>query len=753
MPTITPQTAPASSMFPTVPVPGITSTPDTYVDMESQHLRALGLYHISGIAPTAQHSIMVSANSRNTATNSFGNRLWVRGWAFGYMRWAWEHLIGYLFSPMDLVSRSQFGSDHPSGHWSSGSAIGNARTLTGYLDLSHFGFGSVTSTSEGPGGGIVMDGSGQSFTSYNRSMEEANLPSDMLDMFGTGGEYADAGVMSGDSKFVNSKEAFKSIYYLRGPGLGTWSYEHVTESVSTETGDRDAADPSGSIDCSTTVLATHTMTGSDSYGSSTFTFDSAPSGWDDVTVGMGVVIHESDGTFRGVSIIESKTALSFDVKWDFEDGPVSGDVLKFGEVELAVETYTMPTTSEEFRGPRYSNDSGTTLIIGDGGKVSDGSYGFLFGWIGWSGNGYQQHMENWPRESWGGELYALTQADAAIIHLAEQSSSTNYGTNLYPAQIAAKSPLTEIYLAGDPQHSVGEATSGTYDTAALAQSNYGAGVAAESQFCGTHWAAWEMGHKDNSSHPNLIGHAESVRPHLNIFANLTAADTGITTITRDASLVFDLKVAGGVEVDDNFKGENTILVSHNTSFGGVSKRMILRFTKPRLLRPGATIESATLTLNFSSGAGVDDADLLFVPLLDAKVTEDATWNDYDGTNAWDTAGGDYEETDLGSLVSPALNGTGDASYDIRRVVEKALALNPRSEYIDILVRLDDEASNESVTINGYPDNGTTPDSEAPTLSIVFRPADRIVNSAPALGAGNLSITRKRSNRSPSRRRL
>jgi len=751
MPVAVAQTAPASSFFTSVPVPGLADSPDTYVDMESQHLRALGLYHISGTAPTAQHSFIVSANSRNTAVNSYNGRLWVRAWDQGYTRWAWEHMIGVCFAPADLTGQTKFGFNHPSGNWSSGSAIGSTRSTSGYEDLSHFGFGSFDSV-DGPGGGIFMDGASQSYTAYVMSMTEANLPSKMEDMFGTGGEYADGGALTGDSLLLSSKEAYFHIYYLRGPGLGSFTYEHVTESVSNNTGDRDAADPSGSVSCSTTVVETHTVTGSDSYSTQTFTFDTAPAGWDDVTVGMAVAVHESDGTFRGMSIIEAKGSSSFDARWDFGDNPATGDVMSFGSVEIGVETYTMPTTSEDFRGPRFSNTSGVTVIIGYGTLVADGSFGFSIGGIGWSGNGYQKHLDEWPRESWGGELYALVGADAAILHQAEQSSTTNAMVNLYPAQIVDKSPNTEIYLAGDPQHDVGASGSATYSDAIIAQSLYGGGVVHESQFVGDHWAAWEMGHKDNEPHPSMIGHAETVRPHLNIFANLSPAATGVETITRDASLVFDLKVASGAEVDDNFKGEGTILVSYNTSFGGVAKRMILRFNRPRKLRPGATVVSASLTLNFSSGAGVDDADLLFVPLLDGKVTEDATWNDYDGTEAWDTAGGDYENVSEGSLISPALNGTGDAIYNIRRVVEKAIALNPKSDYIDILVRLDDEASNESVTINAYADNGNPPDAEAPSLSLVFHPADRIVNSAPAVNIGSI-YSSKRPKRSPSRRSL
>lgn len=191
-------------------------------------------------------------------------------------------------------------------------------------------------------------------------------------------------------------------------------------------------------------------------------------------------------------------------------------------------------------------------------------------------------------------------------------------------------------------------------------------------------------------------------------------------LRRTAGLVFDVTIESGANADVDTKGDATFEVSHNTT-GPVTKRALLRFNRPSRMRPGRDIESATLTLNFSSGAGVDDANLIFAAIEGEGVSADATWNRKDGSSQWaaSNGGGDYANVSGSTLVSPAKNGSGEVEYDIKDVVQKAISLNPRSRFIDILVRLEDEASNESVTINGFADDGTTPDGQAPTLEITF----------------------------------
>lgn len=763
MTTISPETPIRSTFFDTTRVPGLNETPDTFVDKPSIHMRAMGLYYLNGTVPTQQHNALFCANSRCAGVNSIGGRLWTRIWTHGWARWLWNDLIGCSFTPAEIgTSRRQFCFDDTSTTWSSGSDIGNARTATGFLDLSRFGFGSYTSTSYGPGGGVAMDGSGNAFAQYTRNMVAANLPSDIDDMFGTSGEYADGGAfddLTGDSKFLNSVEATMNIYYLKGPGFGTWRWEHVTDNTGvTGSGTFTPGDPSNTeIDSSNPTIASHSMTASDSIVSKTFTFDTAPAGWDDVVAGMVMLARDSaTSDFVALGVIDSKTSTSFTLKFDLENNPSTGDDLYFGSVEIAQESYTMPTTTDQFRGVRVTNLTSINLILGFGAIRSDGEPGFIIGTHGWSGAGYQEHLDNWPRDSWFGELCALAGIDLVVLHNAEQSSSTDAMIDTFPGQIVAKSPATEIFLAGDAQNGDGDTSANTYATAILGQTNYAGGTVVESQFTGDWWAQAEMGHKDNAAHPNMIGHAESVRPFLNMAASLSANANTVDPITRAAALVLDLRISSDANSGTNYKGVSTIPIAHNT-VGPVTDRLLLRFKRPSRLRAGCDIPSSTLTLNFSSGAGVDDADLIFAAIKGgSRWTEDATWDDYDGSNAWDAAGGDYENVSEGTLVSPAANGTGDVEYDIRRVIEKSLALNPNSKYIDILVRLSDEASIETATINAFADDSSTPDSDAPALTISFFPPDPPVAGGTTIGqfdanAVRLSSVPRNRARSPRRR--
>ncbi len=516
MPTITPEAQTVSSFFGAIPVPGLSETPDSFVDVPSRYARQIGQYYLNAAAPKDAVSIMCTANSRCAGVNSIGNRLWSRVWSHGLDRWLWPELSGVQFSPADSLSRRQFGFDVTTSPTLVGSRISNVRGSG--QDLSHFGFGSYSSTSEGPGGGMMMFGSGNAYPAYVRDMVNANLPSGFDLVFAAGKPFAGTRPISGDSKLVNSSPATMYIYYLKGPGFGTWRWEHVTASASNNAGAYTPEDPvNSSVDSSNPAVLSVTMQAADTIVGNTLTFDIAHVDLPDVQVGMAM--YHTDGTdFGGISIVTDVTGRVVTLKWQFGSNPSTGDTLYFGEVSIGRESYTMPTTASEFRGVRHTSLTGLTFILGHGAEV-DGP-GFIVGTHGWSGHGYDDHLDEWPRDSWFGELCALMGLKQLIMHQAEQSS-TPADMIRFADEVKAASPNTEIYLAGDPQHAVGSTVGDDYDDEIFGQSVYAGGSSYESQFCGDHLAAWEMGHKDNEAHPNMIGHSESYRPHLNIMGNLT----------------------------------------------------------------------------------------------------------------------------------------------------------------------------------------------------------------------------------------
>ena len=511
--TITPEVFPSSTFFDTVRVPGVGQPADTYVDVPSRYLWQMGEYYIDQSAPNSVINIMVTANSRQAAVNDAGDRLWARSLSNGYARWLYPRLNGVSFSGFEILARRGFGIDVPATPWTFGSNVGNARTDSKYYDLAHFGFQGY-SDARGPGGGVAMDTGANAFTQYQRNMVEASLPSGINGLFGSGGPYEGRHPLEGDSLLINSEEAECNIVYMKGPGFGTWRWEHVTADASSEQGSFAPEDPVNiEIDSDTGSVLDHTMTASDSYtsGTKTFAFDSTPVAFADVEVDHAVMA--DDGlNFVCIGVIVSKTADSFTVRWDFETAPTTGDVLHFGPYSIAKETYTMPTTADEYRGVRMTNTTGLNFMLGMS-VIRTNVTGFSIGGAGWSGNGYGNQLDAWPRESWFGELCDILNIKVLIAHLANQGS-TAADMETFMTTTLAESSTTEGYYAGDSQHAQYSSGQTLYDNVVLAQTATAGGIILESQFSGDHWASWEMGHRGNTPHPNMIGHSESIRPHL-----------------------------------------------------------------------------------------------------------------------------------------------------------------------------------------------------------------------------------------------
>lgn len=546
MPQITPESLPSGSTFFTVPDTGLGQDPDTYVDKESRHLKAMGDFYADGTLPDRQINFMTTANSRNVGVNNLGGRAFSRAWSSGYERFFWSGLVGAGFTACDTTGRTVFGFSNASGVARSGSRVASPRdTVAGFRDLSRFGFGSVSAElHRGPGGGIAMDGPSNEFAIYQRNMDEDSLPSAMLDLFGSGGMYELNHTLQGDSQLLNSHEARIGIYYLKGPEFGTWEWEHRTSGSSTVLGTRNSEDPEGSVDSSTTTVMSHTFASEDSYNSTTRVmtfFQIAVAFSTDVEVGHAVHIRRA-GNFSAIGIISQKTANSLTLQLDIDEDPQTGDILYFGPVELSKVTYIAPTTSAEYRGPLHRNISGTNLILGHDAIRSDGAVGFISSKHGWSGNGYRRHLENWPRESWFGELCSLAGVNAVLVHKAHQYSTEAYGVDNFPDEIVAVSPNIEIALCGDPQHSELSQASMRWEQAMLAQSDYAAFATMDSANIGNHWASWEDGQRDNESHPHVVGHSVAVMPILHMMSSLSAPSS---SSSGSQGGIFSFGVFGG----------------------------------------------------------------------------------------------------------------------------------------------------------------------------------------------------------------
>jgi len=430
--------------------------------------------------------------------------------------------------------------DMPVTPWQTGSRIENVHNQSPYQDLSRFGLGSYDNTSPGPGAGIAMMGGGNAFTQYTRRMDSAYLAaSDLPSFFGSGAEHEDGQAMAGSSLYVHTEEAEMNIYYLKGPGFGTWRWEHVHASSSGDSGTYTPSDPVDiEVDSESTTILSHTVTASDTYASRVFTFDVGDVAFADVEVGHAVTLIKSGGNdFGGIGVIESRTSNSFTLKFDFSDStPATGDVLHFGPFEIAKETYTMPTTTDEYRGVRITSLTEITFILGFG-AVRTNTPGVALGTHGWSGNGYGNQLDEWARESLYGEFCALAGINLAIMNVAEQGSVETDMTERFPDALVAESPGTEIYLAGDPQNGPGDTASRTTTTEILSQTVYAGGSAYASLHTGDAFTRAVLGHMGNDPHPNMIGHAATARVHLHIAANLTQAAIGGVVSASGGSVI------------------------------------------------------------------------------------------------------------------------------------------------------------------------------------------------------------------------
>ena len=147
-----------------------------------------------------------------------------------------------------------------------------------------------------------------------------------------------------------------------------------------------------------------------------------------------------------------------------------------------------------------------------------------------------------------------------------------------------------------------------------------------------------------------------------IAAGSAPADTVIVPLSpvADTRLIQD-----GWGINSNFGSDAEIGVYQNRD------RSLLRFDLANGLPDGSTLEAANLVLTISNPYGGNpNAEVMNVYRLTQAWTEfGVTWNSYDGTNPWTSAGGDYDVTPRSS--STASGGVGQAiSWDVTSLAQE-----------------------------------------------------------------------------------
>jgi len=108
------------------------------------------------------------------------------------------------------------------------------------------------------------------------------------------------------------------------------------------------------------------------------------------------------------------------------------------------------------------------------------------------------------------------------------------------------------------------------------------------------------------------------------------------------------------------------------------------------LTAGANISSAVLGLNYYADNGASPAgeQLDVRRITQTAWTTGGTWNKYDGTHAWTTLGGDYTDTDGGSVLMPASFGV--VNIDITNLIKYCQANT--AKIANLLIKWHDETS-------------------------------------------------------------
>ena len=175
----------------------------------------------------------------------------------------------------------------------------------------------------------------------------------------------------------------------------------------------------------------------------------------------------------------------------------------------------------------------------------------------------------------------------------------------------------------------------------------------------------------------------------------------------------DTYIANASAANNNFgqTGELTI----GTRIVGKSSqtlfRALLRFDVTQLV--GASITSAALTITAGGGSLSVNETFTLHRLTQANWTElGATWNAYNGANAWTTSGGDFDPTPAQSLTIPTVQ---YLVFDgLGAIVEDALRL--RGGLLDVLIK--GTATGGSKYLDCYSSSDPTPENR-PKLVIHY----------------------------------
>ncbi|MGD9644439.1 MAG: DNRLRE domain-containing protein [Pirellulales bacterium] len=164
-------------------------------------------------------------------------------------------------------------------------------------------------------------------------------------------------------------------------------------------------------------------------------------------------------------------------------------------------------------------------------------------------------------------------------------------------------------------------------------------------------------------------------------------------IQPDAASGVDAYITDAVPTG-NFGTAETLLVGTNVIGSAFNMRSLLRFDVSGVPL-GTAILQATLHLQITSSILASDDAFTAYRLTQTGWTEDGvTWEKYDGSNNWSTAGGDYSLVGAAACV---LQEPGDVHFDVTALVLDAIA--NRGGILNLLIKGSESGSTQFMEVS------------------------------------------------------
>lgn len=172
---------------------------------------------------------------------------------------------------------------------------------------------------------------------------------------------------------------------------------------------------------------------------------------------------------------------------------------------------------------------------------------------------------------------------------------------------------------------------------------------------------------------------------------------------------------------DTWLGSDAATTNHGTdadfqsimTAGGSARRAIIKFDISSI-PASSVISSATLTLNTAIGLTTDQLSLHRI--TQAWTEGGSTWNTYNGTNNWSTAGGDYDAVADATATPSATTAGTDVTFTVTTLIQELVDGTTNNGF---LIKLTSETGNTKGV--SFDSSTVATSTDRPKLEITYEP--------------------------------